>query len=93
MRKDYLYQGKTEFTDKYLGKPVKWTTDVTKESLPNDILMSVRAPVGPVNINKDRICIGRGLAAIRCKNGILVIIFSCIYWGFKGYYWEWWSEF
>jgi type I restriction enzyme M protein len=67
-----FYQGKTEFTDKYLGKPVKWTTDVTKESLPNDILMSVRAPVGPVNINKDRICIGRGLAAIRCKNGILV---------------------
>ena len=31
--------------------------------------MSVRAPVGPVNLTADRICIGRGLAAIRPLNG------------------------
>lgn len=63
-----FYQGKTEFEDIYLGKPCKWTTQVTKEAIPNDILMSVRAPVGPVNICLEKICIGRGLAAIRPKN-------------------------
>lgn len=74
-----FYQGKTEFTDKYLGKPTKWTTYVTKEALPNDILMSVRAPVGPVNISNQKMCIGRGLAAIRCKENILVdYLFACL---------------
>jgi type I restriction enzyme M protein len=63
-----FYQGKTEFGDKYLGKPTKWTTHVTKIAEPGDILMSVRAPVGPVNISTERICIGRGLASIRTKN-------------------------
>ncbi len=61
-----FYQGKTEFTSKYLGKPKKWTAQVTKTAAKNDIVMSVRAPVGPVNIVRDSICIGRGLAAIRC---------------------------
>ena len=32
-----------------------------------DILMSVRAPVGALNISIDTICIGRGLAAIQAK--------------------------
>ena len=62
-----FYQGKTEFTETYLGKPKKWTTVVTKMSSKNDIVMSVRAPVGPVNIVTEDICIGRGLAAIRCS--------------------------
>ena len=66
-----FYQGKTEFTNKYIGKPTKWTTSITKEALPNDILMSVRAPVGPVNMSKEKICIGRGLAAIRCGASVL----------------------
>lgn len=60
-----FYQGKTEFTNYYLGSPKKWTTQVTKEAIPNDIVMSVRAPVGPVNLVSQRICIGRGLASIR----------------------------
>lgn len=60
-----FYQGKTEFTDKYIGKPKKWTTYTTKEAHKGDILMSVRAPVGPVNIATETICIGRGLAAIK----------------------------
>ena len=33
---------------------------------PGDILISVRAPVGPTNIANMKCCIGRGLAAIRC---------------------------
>lgn len=60
-----FYQGRTDFGDIYLEKPTKWTTQITREAFKNDILMSVRAPVGPVNISTERICIGRGLAAIR----------------------------
>lgn len=66
-----FYQGKTEFTNQYLGEPHKWTTMVTKMAYENDIVMSVRAPVGPVNIVKNSICIGRGLAAIRASKQIL----------------------
>ncbi len=62
-----FYQGKTEFTEMYIGAPTKWTTEITKEAFKNDILMSVRAPVGPVNYATQHICIGRGLAAIRTK--------------------------
>ncbi|MEC4686613.1 MAG: restriction endonuclease subunit S [Nitrospirota bacterium] len=65
-----FYQGKKEFTDKFIGKPTTWTTKVTKEAIKDDILMSVRAPVGPVNFSTEKICIGRGLAAIR-SNGQL----------------------
>jgi type I restriction enzyme S subunit len=60
-----FYQGKKEFGEKYLGKPTTWTTKTSKEALKNDILMSVRAPVGPINFATEKICIGRGLAAIR----------------------------
>ncbi|MDP2247878.1 MAG: restriction endonuclease subunit S [Nitrosomonadales bacterium] len=60
-----FYQGKKEFTEKYIGKPTTWTTYVTKEAEKDDVLMSVRAPVGPVNFSTEKICIGRGLAAIR----------------------------
>jgi type I restriction enzyme M protein len=70
-----FYQGKTEFTDMYIGSPQKWTTNVTKEANVNDILMSVRAPVGPVNLATQKCCIGRGLAAIRVKNGSQLFLF------------------
>ncbi len=60
-----FYQGKKEFTEKYIGQPNIWTTRITKEALAGDILMSVRAPVGPINYATQRCCIGRGLAAIR----------------------------
>ncbi|WP_448041394.1 restriction endonuclease subunit S [Bradyrhizobium liaoningense] len=62
-----FYQGKKEFEDKYIGPPTTWTTEVTKRASANDILMSVRAPVGPINFATQEICIGRGLAAIRPK--------------------------
>jgi len=60
-----FYQGKKEFREKYIGKPTTWTSKVTKEAEAYDILMSVRAPVGPINFSIQKICIGRGLAAIR----------------------------
>ena len=60
-----FYQGKTEFGQMFIGKPTKWTTDPRRFAEKGDILMSVRAPVGPVNLTTQSICIGRGLAAIR----------------------------
>ena len=65
-----FYQGKKEFTYKYLGEPTTWTTNVTKEAQKDDVLMSVRAPVGPINFSTQTICIGRGLAAIRASKMI-----------------------
>lgn len=62
-----FYQGKKEFTNKFIGEPTTWTTSITREALKGDILMSVRAPVGPINFATRKICIGRGLAAIRVK--------------------------
>lgn len=61
-----FYQGRTEFGDVFIKEPKTWTTKSTKLAIKNDILMSVRAPVGPVNmLGFDKVCIGRGLAAIR----------------------------
>lgn len=66
-----FFQWKTEFTNKYIWNPRTWTKYTTKESIKNDILMSVRAPVWPVNINWfDKICIWRWLCAIRPSNKI-----------------------
>jgi type I restriction enzyme S subunit len=62
-----FYQGKKEFGDKFLGAPTTWTTKITKLAQSGDILMSVRAPVGPINFSTQEICIGRGLASIRAS--------------------------
>ena len=60
-----FYQGKKEFGERFIGAPTTWTSKVTKVALEGDVLMSVRAPVGPVNFATQKSCIGRGLAAIR----------------------------
>jgi len=65
-----FYQGKKEFGERFVDEPTTWTTQTTKTAKADDILMSVRAPVGPVNITRNDICIGRGLAAIRVGSEI-----------------------
>lgn len=65
-----FYQGKKEFGEKFIRPPSTWTTQITKRALVGDILMSVRAPVGPINFATEEICIGRGLAAIRARPGL-----------------------
>ena len=67
-----FYQGKTEFGEMFIGAPKTWTTDPLRYAEAGDILMSVRAPVGPVNLATQRMCIGRGLAAIKPAEGRLV---------------------
>jgi len=64
-----FFQGKTDYGK--LNPTIRtWCTQPTKISLPNDILISVRAPVGPVNINNVEACIGRGLSAIRVNKNV-----------------------
>ena len=59
-----FFQGKAEFTELH---PVveKWCNKPNRIAEPNDILLSVRAPIGPVNIANTRCAIGRGLASLR----------------------------
>lgn len=59
-----FFQGKAEFGKLY-PTVRKWCTDPTKVADAEDILLSIRAPVGPTNLAPDQCCIGRGLAAIR----------------------------
>ncbi|HSV87905.1 MAG TPA: restriction endonuclease subunit S [Bacteroidales bacterium] len=64
-----FFQGKADYGEKYPTVRY-WCTEPTKISLPDDILISMRAPVGPVNINIVESCIGRGLSAIRVKKNV-----------------------
>ncbi len=57
-------QGKMEFGEIY-PSPVVYCSDPLKMAEKDDILMSVRAPVGDVNLTPYKLCIGRGLGAIR----------------------------
>ena len=57
-------QGKAEFGVTY-PEPVKWCSAPSKIAERGDVLISVRAPVGPTNLCGVQSCIGRGLAAIR----------------------------
>lgn len=56
-------QGRTTFGDKYPYFDT-WTAEWNKEAQTGDILFTVRAPVGDLNIAQERIAIGRGIAAI-----------------------------
>ena len=59
-----FHQGKSFFGKKYLNQSSKITTVSNKLIFPENIVMSVRAPVGDVNLTKNPIIIGRGLAGI-----------------------------
>lgn len=64
-----FFQGKADFG---LRNPTArvWCVAPKKVAMPNDILISVRAPVGPTNVADVECCIGRGLAIIRCKKSV-----------------------
>lgn len=61
-----FFQGSTDFGWRF---PVarQYTTEPSRIAEEDDILLSVRAPVGTLNIADTRCCIGRGLAAINSK--------------------------
>lgn len=66
-----FFQGKADFgaiypqIRMYCSQPIK----IAKK---NDILLSVRAPVGPTNLSPGTVCIGRGLSAIRPNSNLNV---------------------
>ena len=59
-----FFQGKADFGDVYPRIRV-YCSQPTKIVEKDDILLSVRAPVGPTNLSPGKVCIGRGLTAIR----------------------------
>ena len=63
-----FYQGCTYFDTRF-PVPRVYTSAPTRFAKAGDILMSVRAPVGTINIAMEDCCIGRGLAALNSKFG------------------------
>lgn len=61
-------QGNRTFGDLYPTFDT-YTTNPTKTAKAGDIIMSVRAPVGDLNITPMDMCLGRGVCALRMKNG------------------------
>jgi type I restriction enzyme, S subunit len=64
-----FFQGKADFGEIY-PQVRFWCSSPVKIAREGDILISVRAPVGPTNINNVESCIGRGLSAIRPNGGV-----------------------
>ena len=60
-------QGNRTFGDKYPTFDT-YTTQPTKIANAQDIIMSVRAPVGDLNVTPTKICLGRGVCSIHMKN-------------------------
>ena len=58
-----FFQGNADFGEVYPCVRV-WSNEPKKMATANDILISVRAPIGALNYAKEDCCIGRGLAAI-----------------------------
>lgn len=63
-----FHQGVTDFGSRY-PRHTKWTGVNKRVAEAGDILFSVRAPVGRINLAPDRLVVGRGLSAIRAKDG------------------------
>lgn len=74
-----FFQGRGEFGFRFPTRRL-FTTAPKRMAQSNDVLMSVRAPVGDLNVAYESCCIGRGLGAIRSKDGhqsfVLYTVFS-----------------
>jgi type I restriction enzyme S subunit len=62
-----FFQGRAEFTERFPKKRL-YTTEPKRLADKFDVLVSVRAPVGDVNVASETCCIGRGLAAVKSQN-------------------------
>lgn len=63
-----FFQGRTDFGFRYPANR-KFCTAPTRTAKAGDTLVSVRAPVGDINMAWETSCIGRGVAALRHKSG------------------------
>lgn len=74
-----FHQGCKAFGNKYLESSGIYTKVVTKIAKSGSILMSVRAPVGTLNITQRDVCIGRGLAAFNaCESLNQDYLYFCL---------------
>lgn len=73
-----FYQGSTDFGMRFPSVRM-YTTSPSRFANRGDILMSVRAPVGAVNIANADCCIGRGLSAINAKIGSVTYIYYVVH--------------
>lgn len=62
-----FYQGRAEFGERFPTRRL-FTTDPKRMAKENSVLMSVRAPVGDVNVAYEDCCIGRGLCSVKSKD-------------------------
>ena len=62
-----LIQGNADIQNR-LSNPRNWTTEMTKECLVGDIILTVRAPVGAIAKSVHNACIGRGVCSIRSNS-------------------------
>ncbi|MBQ2853325.1 MAG: restriction endonuclease subunit S [Bacteroidales bacterium] len=62
-----FHQGKIHYGESYLLPSGVYTDHPTKIADVDSLLLCVRAPVGVLNITQRRICIGRGLCALKPK--------------------------
>jgi type I restriction enzyme S subunit len=72
-----FFQGRAEFGIRFPTKRLS-TTEPKRMAKKGDILLSVRAPVGDLNVALEDCCIGRGLAAIRSKGGFSSFLLSLL---------------
>lgn len=63
-----FYQGRTDFKKRFPERRL-FTTEPKRIAKKGNILLSVRAPVGDLNIANEDCCIGRGLGALNSKHG------------------------
>ncbi len=63
-----FFQGRTDFGFRY-PENRKFCTAPTRIAEPGDTLVSVRAPVGDINMAWERCCAGRGVAVFRHRSG------------------------
>ena len=72
-----FYQGRTEFGIRYPSIRL-YTTEPTRYAEPMSVLLSVRAPVGDINIATQKCCIGRGVASIKSKTDDNAYMYCCL---------------
>lgn len=65
---EVFYQGRAEFAYRFPTRRL-YTTEPKRMAEAGDVLLSVRAPVGDLNVAYERCCIGRGLGAIHSRKG------------------------
>ena len=74
---EVFYQGCTDFGLRFPSVR-QFTTEPTRFAKKGDILLSVRAPVGTMNIALNECCIGRGLAALNSKDKCTPYLFEVL---------------